>query len=1494
MKFKKLLSAVLAGVMVLSSLSLNAIADTENLSDVDGNNVISADDVVSGGAVRSAATAYLFGSANRALTAGTYDLSIQMMKASDITSASMAGSCINGGTLTVDENGKATVTVNLQPVTIGSISDWAEQWKIYNGNAASGETTDAVVHTNEDGKVDQISFELSDNSVDGVYVNMFISVMNTTQDAYLAFDYSGIGESVTNTYTGTARVTQFGEYDVNVTVTVTDGVITGITVEGSDFSGTYAEFNKTKLQSAFDGLKEAFNGKSAYDAAGIEDVEAVTGATYSSNAIKAAIIDALSLAVEDEVINIPTEKLAQGEYTVDIAFYTDNVKHSLVENDTAKATIKVDADGNLTLSTDVINGTSKEPLYVLDFNGYYENNDTSAVLKTDAEVTKGNIDFSDEYFAEGTPVVTNVSFPLEGEYAAIYNTNATIYVPAMNNLTGQVSGIDFENGKFTTDCFAKIYWDSIAKVEDSEAIDVADGNYTADISILKIDSDDISSAARSFTTESVPVTVKDGKAYVRLAYTTSMIEKIEQLVDDSYVELEKTATEDGNYVEVVLDNIADIETIQFTINTGTAYGIMVNQARVKVNTETLKEAVNTPTYEYGSAKTVLEPGTYTIPAALMNASNITNPSMAGSCIVGAEVTINEDGSALVKVDLQPVTVGTISDWAKQWNVYQGNAASGDVKPAIEEMDADGNVVSIMFTLPDNSFDGVYVNMFVSAMNYSPDAYIALDFVNAQVKKDDEPSTETTTENSTETTTESTTESTTEATTESTTESSTETTTESTTESSTENTTEAPVVSKAVIYSVPVKMVQAANPSLESMGNGALDGNAIVTVKDGKSTVELSFKAYILSGLYGHLLQLWSYPETNAMDYSWWNNAEYEIPAEVVATYQDYGLNYTEGDTTQSEFVKTVSISRDTEKENSIYIRISVDAMAGFDQAARLDFDWDNAQVIDEVEVSTESTTENTTEALTEDSTESTTENTSESTTTSNSGSNSDDTSNQLEDGKYWMNIALWNANIDQVSMGNAAFENNRQALVTINGKTAKIEIATNPVAVSGYTSALQGIRSDSVSINVDSTESFTTNTRYDGEEHTFDYITKFSFDLDDITVEYIPVEISVPYTPMDGISANVGGYIAARLKLDLSSLTKTDDSDTLNPDSSSASGTSSSGGGSVNSDNKDTGIKIEAEELVFPDNTTFTTKAVTSGTEYDAAKTLVGDNFRLFSISAENDGETVTPNGVANIYFPVEDGDGENIAIYRIVEGDKNTEAGKTELEYTLSVDGKYYVVTVKEFGLFAVVNTDYSDVEAVSTMKPVTENNESKEIAFKDIDNHWAEDYILRAVEKGLFTGVESDKFAPDMDTTRAMFVTVLGRLNGVSENKDGDIAFGDVNKEDYFYPFVVWAYENNIAEGVSDDKFAPYMDITREQMARILYEFAKNNGIELKKIARTEFTDAESISSWAEESVNALSAAGIINGRTDGSFDPKGNATRAEIATMLMNFINEYMPEA
>ncbi|MCD8159049.1 MAG: NEAT domain-containing protein, partial [Clostridiales bacterium] len=516
---------------------------------------------------------------------------------------------------------------------------------------------------------------------------MYIEAINSAQNAYIAIDYSSLTtESTVKTYTGTAHIDQFGSYDVTVTVTVTDGYITSITVEGSNFSGTYAETNKSKLETAAEGLAETITGLLSTDADAINGVDAVSGATYSSNAIKSAILDALSLAVEDETINLPTEELAEGQYTVEIAYYTDTVYHSLVENDTITAVINVDSEGNVSLTTDVINGTETEPLYVTEFNGYYENNDTSGSLITEGTaVTKSDIDYTDSYFSEDTQVVSQVTFPLTGDYAAYYYTNLTIYVPAMNNLTGELEGLYFENGYFDAVSITKIYWDSLTAVSQSKT-EVSDGNYTADISILKSDSDETSSAGSYFTTTDVPITVTDGKVYVKLAYTNSMIGDISQAVDgENYTVLEVYTDDEGySYGLVELDSIDDIENVQLVVNT--PVGTMTHIVRVAVDSDTLKKYV--------------ADGDYTADISILK-SDSDETSSAGSYFTTTDVPITvTDGKVYVKLAYTNSMIGDISQAVdgENYTVLEVSADDDGYNYVLVELDSIDDIENVQLVV----------------------------------------------------------------------------------------------------------------------------------------------------------------------------------------------------------------------------------------------------------------------------------------------------------------------------------------------------------------------------------------------------------------------------------------------------------------------------------------------------------------------------------------------------------------------------------------------------------------------------------------------------------------------------------------------------------------------------------------------------------------------------------------------------------------------------
>jgi len=140
------------------------------------------------------------------------------------------------------------------------------------------------------------------------------------------------------------------------------------------------------------------------------------------------------------------------------------------------------------------------------------------------------------------------------------------------------------------------------------------------------------------------------------------------------------------------------------------------------------------TFKFGSSETALSAGEYTLPVKLMNASNITNASMAGSCIAGGSLKVDENGKATAYVDLQAVSVFGVTAFASDWKIYQeNNVSSSTVNATVEKTDSDGNVTQISFAVPDNSWDGVYLNMSVQAMGMSPDAFLSMDYTNATKK-----------------------------------------------------------------------------------------------------------------------------------------------------------------------------------------------------------------------------------------------------------------------------------------------------------------------------------------------------------------------------------------------------------------------------------------------------------------------------------------------------------------------------------------------------------------------------------------------------------------------------------------------------------------------------------------------------------------------------------------------------------------------------------------
>ena len=176
----------------------------------------------------------------------------------------------------------------------------------------------------------------------------------------------------------------------------------------------------------------------------------------------------------------------------------------------------------------------------------------------------------------------------------------------------------------------------------------------------------------------------------------------------------------------------------------------------------------------------------------------------------------------------------------------------------------------------------------------------------------------------------------------------------------------------------------------------------------------------------------------------------------------------------------------------------------------------------------------------------------------------------------------------------------------------------------------------------------------------------------------------------------------------------------------------------------------------------------------------------------------------------------------------------------------------------------------------------------FTDISTHWAKESVDYVVGRGLLSGTSDTAFSPNSSMTRGMLVTALGRLAGVDTKAYTGNSFTDVNADSAYRPYIEWAYSKGIIQGIGGSQFAPDRAITREEIAVIFTNYAKATGYTLP-ITReaTTYADASSIGSAYKDAVKAMQQAGIMMGGSDNKFNPKGNATRAEVSSMLNRYI-------
>ena len=246
-----------------------------------------------------------------------------------------------------------------------------------------------------------------------------------------------------------------------------------------------------------------------------------------------------------------------------------------------------------------------------------------------------------------------------------------------------------------------------------------------------------------------------------------------------------------------------------------------------------------------------------------------------------------------------------------------------------------------------------------------------------------------------------------------------------------------------------------------------------------------------------------------------------------------------------------------------------------------------------------------------------------------------------------------------------------------------------------------------------------------------------------------------------------------------------------------------------------------------------------------------------------------------------EDGD-----VISIKKNDKMTFKAKTDKGYVAvwTYKGDTYVgdeYTVKMGANDAKLYVEFMDKDDIRLT----------ELPFRDVSKRdWYYDDVVYVYRKGYMDGMSSTRFGGELNTTRGQIVTILWRLTGEPRATKRN-PFTDVSSSQYYYDAISWAYDAGVVDGFDAHTFKPDQNVTREQLAAILYRYAKYMNLSTSGSAYlAKYRDADKIANWAYDAMAWANYRGLINGTSATRIDPKGYATRAQIAAILHRFAVEY----
>ena len=283
--------------------------------------------------------------------------------------------------------------------------------------------------------------------------------------------------------------------------------------------------------------------------------------------------------------------------------------------------------------------------------------------------------------------------------------------------------------------------------------------------------------------------------------------------------------------------------------------------------------------------------------------------------------------------------------------------------------------------------------------------------------------------------------------------------------------------------------------------------------------------------------------------------------------------------------------------------------------------------------------------------------------------------------------------------------------------------------------------------------------------------------------------------------------------------------------------------------------KFKAPTVIYPDDGGSTTTPTSYGITVSTAE---NGTVKSSNSSAAKDATvtiTVTPNeGYVLDTLTVTDKDNNTVALTKV-----------SDTQYTFKMPAS--AVTVK------------------ATFKK-DEGTQPAALPFNDVsESEWFYEAVKYVYDKGMMNGVSDTSFAPYSNLTRGMIAQVLYNLEGKPAVSGS--AYTDVAADQWYNDAVNWAAQKGIVTGYGDGTFGPMDNITREQMAAILYRYAQYKGYDVSaKGDLTAFTDGNTVSDWAKDAMSWAVGTALFNGKGDGILDPTTTATRAEVAKILMTY--------